>query len=478
MSRCPAAEPVSGPRRPSRPPRRAARTGRVGSIELQDVQFAWDGPFTGDAVYRPGDDAVIQATIVNDRTYADGGQAADRLVSVRSPIAAGGRVLGDARIPDGQVLTASYDDEPIASITLPGTRTVEITLVGLASAVRAGMTYPVVFDFARAGEVRLEVPVENPDQPRISDIEPDPRILETGPGHHRGAPMNPVSRVNCRSPVNPSAASTHGTGASRRAALIAAAVVALLGSASCATPPASPSAAPAPQPVPASIPPGSPAPTAADVVTRLAPSVVTVNNGRSVGSPLGFEGTVTSGIVSALHRRIPGSAAESRALVDLIQVDAAISPGNSGGALLDAHGRVIGINEAYIPPAAGAVSLGFAIPAATAVNIADQLLADGSATHPYLGVTLGRLTPELSRGLGVAAQAGALVQHVQPDGPAGAASVRPSDVIVGLGEREVGSVEDLLGALRDTEPDQRTRLTVLRQGQRIDLTITIGSEPI
>jgi serine protease Do len=196
----------------------------------------------------------------------------------------------------------------------------------------------------------------------------------------------------------------------------------------------------------------------------------------AIGSPLGFEGTVTAGIVSALNRQIPGSAAQSRALVDLIQVDAAISPGNSGGALLDAAGRVIGINEAYIPPAAGAVSLGFAIPAATAVDIADQLLADGTATHPVLGVTLGRLTPEISRGLGVAAEAGALVIAVSPDGPAAAAGVRPGDVVVSLADREVGSIEDLLGALRDTEPGQQTTVTLVRGGERLDLPVTISSE--
>lgn len=195
----------------------------------------------------------------------------------------------------------------------------------------------------------------------------------------------------------------------------------------------------------------------------------------AIGSPLGFEGTVTAGIVSALSRQIPGSAAQSRALVDLIQVDAAISPGNSGGALLDAAGRGIGINEAYIPPAAGAVSLGFAIPSATAVDIAEQLLIDGTATHPYLGLSLGRLTPDISRSLGVAADAGALVLAVSPTGPAATAGARPGDVVVALGDRDVGSVEDLLGALRDTEPGQQATLSVRRGGELVELPIAIGA---
>lgn len=197
----------------------------------------------------------------------------------------------------------------------------------------------------------------------------------------------------------------------------------------------------------------------------------------AIGSPLGFENTVTAGIVSALNRQIPGSAAETGALVDLIQVDAAISPGNSGGALLDASGRVIGINEAYIPPAVGAVSLGFAIPAGTAVDVAEQLLADGTATHSFLGVSLARLTPQISEQLGVTADAGALVMGIQPGGPAAAAGVQPGDVVVRLGDRQVGSIEDLLGALRDTEPGQQVPLELVRNGERQQLTVTIGSTP-
>ncbi|MGQ0574203.1 MAG: S1C family serine protease [Pseudonocardia sp.] len=194
----------------------------------------------------------------------------------------------------------------------------------------------------------------------------------------------------------------------------------------------------------------------------------------AIGSPLGFEGTVTAGIVSALDRQIPGSAAQSRALVDLIQTDAAISPGNSGGALLNLTGCVIGINEAYIPPAAGAVSIGFAIPAATAVDIADQLLVDGTATHPFLGVSLGRLTPQIRQALGVDTD-GALVLDVSPGGPAAVAGVRPGDVLVGLAGREVGSVEELLGVLRDSEPGQQAQLALIRDGERTEVPLTIGS---
>jgi serine protease Do len=195
----------------------------------------------------------------------------------------------------------------------------------------------------------------------------------------------------------------------------------------------------------------------------------------AIGSPLGFQNSVTAGIISGLHREIPGSADEAQSLVDLIQTDASISPGNSGGALLDVQGRVVGINEAYIPPTAGAVSLGFAIPSATVLDVADQLLADGTATHPYLGVSLGRLTPDIQQRLGVRTDRGALVLDVDENGPAARTGIRTGDVVVAFAGEDVGSVEDLLAALRKTEPGQRVPLTLARGDARQEITMTIGS---
>ncbi|WP_158853489.1 S1C family serine protease [Saccharothrix deserti] len=195
----------------------------------------------------------------------------------------------------------------------------------------------------------------------------------------------------------------------------------------------------------------------------------------AIGSPLGFANSVTAGIVSGLHREIPGSAAQSRALVDLIQTDAPISPGNSGGALLDTSGRVVGINEAYIPPEVGAVSLGFAIPSATAVYVAEQLLATGTVAHPYLGVSVGRLTGEIRERFDIEVEQGALVLGVDDGSPAASAGVRTGDVIVRLDDQDVRSVEDLLGALRGTEPGSTVTVEVVRDGQRQELKVEIGS---
>jgi S1-C subfamily serine protease len=173
-----------------------------------------------------------------------------------------------------------------------------------------------------------------------------------------------------------------------------------------------------------------------------------------IGSPLGFENTATAGIISGLHREIPGSAASSQSLVDLIQTDAAISPGNSGGALVNGRGEVVGISEAYIPPQSGAVALGFAIPAATAVKVADQLREDGTADHAFIGLTLGDITPQIAERLGLPDTRGALALAVPDGGPAAKAGIRSGDVLVKLDGEELAAPEDLLAALRSRSPGQ------------------------
>ncbi|MFC4852820.1 S1C family serine protease [Actinophytocola glycyrrhizae] len=195
----------------------------------------------------------------------------------------------------------------------------------------------------------------------------------------------------------------------------------------------------------------------------------------AIGSPLGFQNTVTAGIVSGLHRDIPGSAATTHSLVDLIQTDAPISPGNSGGALLDSAGRVVGINEAYLPPQTGAVSLGFAIPTATVLDITEQLIEDGEVVHPYLGVSARQLTPAIQQELGLRADRGAVVTTVDDNGPAAEAGIRTGDVITDFDGNEISSVEDLLATLRDTRPGESAPLVVVRDGDRQELTVEIGS---
>jgi S1-C subfamily serine protease len=196
-----------------------------------------------------------------------------------------------------------------------------------------------------------------------------------------------------------------------------------------------------------------------------------------IGSPLGFTNSVTSGVISGEGRTIPNSAQESQSLVDLVQTDAAVSPGNSGGALANQDGAVTGIIEAYIPPSEGAVSLGFAIPAATVVDVVKQLIANGKVQHSFLGVATTAVTPELQRRLDLDRDSGAAVVRVTEGGPADRAGLRQGDVIIQLGTTKVTSPETLLLALRRTRPGQRVPVTYIRDGAERVAQVTLTDRP-
>jgi S1-C subfamily serine protease len=200
----------------------------------------------------------------------------------------------------------------------------------------------------------------------------------------------------------------------------------------------------------------------------------------AVGSPSGFESTVTSGIISGTGREVPAEytgGSQAPSLVDLIQTDAAISPGNSGGALADREGRVTGINVAYLPPAeTGAANIGFAIPSATAVSVADQLIENGEAVHPYLGVYLSDLTQETASRFGSPVDSGALIEEVEPGSPA-AAGIQRGDIIIAAGSEEVRSSGDLLSALRSYMPGDKVGLTVISDGEKTTLQVNLAERP-
>ena len=197
----------------------------------------------------------------------------------------------------------------------------------------------------------------------------------------------------------------------------------------------------------------------------------------ALGSPLGFEKTVTAGIISGLHRSIPGSAMQTRALVELIQTDAPISPGNSGGALVDAAGKVVGISEAYIPPEQGAVAIGFAIPSAVATHVADQLIATGGVEHAYLGLQPAELTPQIASELRVGRSGGMLVYALAPGGPADKAGLRPGDVITAIAGRKIAAAEDLFAALRRHEPAERVSVSYVRDGRAAEAQAQLSAAP-
>lgn len=196
----------------------------------------------------------------------------------------------------------------------------------------------------------------------------------------------------------------------------------------------------------------------------------------AIGSPLGFENTVTVGIVSGLQRTVPGSAQESQALVDLIQTDAAISPGNSGGALVDADSKVIGMNVAYIPPAASAVSIGFAIPAQTVTNVANDLIAGKPVQHAFLGIRYSALTPQIAQQYNINADHGLVVEQVQPGTPAEQAGLKPGDVILSVDGKDMNQVEDLIAVLHQHAPGDTIPIVIERNNQQQTLQVTLGNQ--
>jgi serine protease Do len=198
----------------------------------------------------------------------------------------------------------------------------------------------------------------------------------------------------------------------------------------------------------------------------------------AIGSPSGFQSTVTSGVISGLNREVPADLTGGQqdvSLVALIQTDAAISPGNSGGALADQNGEVIGINVAYLPPAqTGAENIAFAIPSDTATSVADQLINNGQAVHPYLGVSLADLTPGIAKQFGIAADSGALVTEVASGGPAEKAGIKQKDVVTALGLTKIKDAGDLIAALRDYKPGDSVTLTINRNGEQSNVELTLG----
>lgn len=182
----------------------------------------------------------------------------------------------------------------------------------------------------------------------------------------------------------------------------------------------------------------------------------------AVGSPFGLTRSVTAGIVSALDRTLPG---RGRVIEGVIQTDAPINPGNSGGPLVDADGRVAGINTAILQNAQG---LGFAVPANTAAFVLAEIGAHGRVRRAWLGIAATQvlLPRPVAEACGVPAARGVAVQAVEPGSPAAAAGLRTGDVIVALSEAEVTSVSDLHRVLDHRAIGAMLELMVVREGRR------------
>jgi serine protease Do len=188
----------------------------------------------------------------------------------------------------------------------------------------------------------------------------------------------------------------------------------------------------------------------------------------AIGSPFGFDHSITAGIVSAIGRALPG-----QSYAPFIQTDVAVNPGNSGGPLFNLRGEVVGVNSMIYSGSGGYMGLSFAVPIDFAMEVAEQLRARGRVTRGRIGAVLQELTPELARALRVPGRSGALVVSVETGGGAARAGLRPGDVIVRFTDQPVENDTDLVRAIARTRPGVVAAVALLRQGAPLALRVLI-----
>ncbi|QJQ94724.1 MULTISPECIES: DegQ family serine endoprotease [Halomonadaceae] len=192
----------------------------------------------------------------------------------------------------------------------------------------------------------------------------------------------------------------------------------------------------------------------------------------AIGSPFGFDHSVTAGIVSAINRTLPRDA-----YVPFIQTDVAINPGNSGGPLFNLDGEVVGINSQIFTRSGGFMGVSFAIPISVAMDIAEQLRSDGRVDRGWLGVMIQPVSRDLAESFGMESPTGALIADLDPQGPAAEGGLRAGDVILEVDGQEVESSTTLPRLIGRVAPGSDVELTVMREGERRSQDVTVGSWP-
>lgn len=212
----------------------------------------------------------------------------------------------------------------------------------------------------------------------------------------------------------------------------------------------------------------------------------------AIGNPFGQEWTMTTGIVSAMGRVFPQQSGFS--IAEVIQTDAAVNPGNSGGPLLDSHGRVIGVNTFINSPVPGSVGVGFAVPINLVRSVVPQLIATGHYAHPWLGITGRTIVQELVDALHLPVTQGVLVELVDPEGPSIEAGLRGGtrevevegfptpvkaggDIITAIDGVPVRGMDDIITYLQHTVVGQTVDLTILRDGREMHVSVVLGKRP-
>jgi Do/DeqQ family serine protease len=195
----------------------------------------------------------------------------------------------------------------------------------------------------------------------------------------------------------------------------------------------------------------------------------------AVGNPMGVGQTVTMGIISAKGR---ATGLGDGSFEDFLQTDAPINRGNSGGALVNTRGELVGINSQILSPSGGNIGIGFAIPANMAKSVFQSLVTDGRVHRGMLGVTVQSMTPDLAKSLGLDAVRGALVSAVQPGSAADDAGIERGDVIVAIDGGRIADSNALRNQVAGLEPGTKAELTIVREGAERTVTATLGELPV
>lgn len=193
----------------------------------------------------------------------------------------------------------------------------------------------------------------------------------------------------------------------------------------------------------------------------------------AIGNPFGLDGTVTSGIISALNRSTGSRGAFDRS----IQTDASINSGNSGGPLFDMAGRVIGINRFILSPSGGNIGIGMAIPASDAEPIVRQLISGEPIQRGFIGVQIDAVDEDFAEALGIAENSGEFIQSVQPGQPAAAAGLQAADVVTSVNDEDITRDRSLSYIVSNIRPGTRVPLVYVRDGQERRTTVTVGRRP-
>jgi serine protease Do len=193
----------------------------------------------------------------------------------------------------------------------------------------------------------------------------------------------------------------------------------------------------------------------------------------AIGNPFGLGGTVTAGIISAVYRNTGSGSAYDRYL----QTDAAINRGNSGGPMFDMKGQVIGINNAIFSPNGGSIGIGFAIPADVAAPIVERLMKGQTIERGYLGIRIQPLGEDIADSLGIPHNRGEFVQSVEAGKPAAQAGIQPGDVVLKVNGKDVSPTQSLSFLVANTAPGSRIPIDLIRNGQHLSVTATVGKRP-